>query len=1595
MPLATLLPRWPYDPRSSRETLFELDSAQFAFIHHPNPTRHAKPLDGAGSNDLSEYPGSKQQDAKYLLPTDEYRQLCSIVQNSEGGSVLVTGYRGVGKTSFVNRAVHALVKSDPNRIPLFLRLSTTRTATSLCVMLIRELWEKRDALRDLRRKHPVALPGGQAETISNELSFRLDQAYERTKSLREFQANASSQARASAGLGPRMFKAEIGGSLGSAESEKASLLPYQLEEMQHDIDFVLRRAWSLGCHVLFILDEIDKLTPTTRRESSDLPMHTMEEIQQLVADLKFLLTETRAHFIFIAGKDVDDSWQQDQNKGEGLFESIFLQNVYLPSFFSARFDLGAELATEEVQRQCCLKKKDLADALGVDPARLPGRISGELEPLSRILDLVFRGRDPEKIDWILRQPAVHQLLLEHSLGLARGVWTHNTGRLVLPYLASAELFCLLPWSAFEELGISPPFDTNLKGLKDIGNSPDRRRAPRSQSDRRDLRDLLRYLTFKGRGIPRKILREFYSAIAVSSESREPHRAGSHLLRFTRDLREKVSFFAAAVRPLEYSAATFDTIADKGRVASFHVLDFILKFYESSFTWADLENAAFMTEKDEIYPGKELLSNIVKLLEGNLIEVSYPDPRRYRILPTIRSELRELHRRFGPEELELKFTEADFRLELARLLELDGSISKTSPDQRLEVVQIHLRLGETWAWMNRYAEAHRALGKARRLIRAEIDTLTDRAKNGKGEVVDSFSVASLERFIELDVSALLHMGRIAEQTRELDAAKGFYEESVQIREWYWRFLGEWRAKVYAATNGVRPSEAPPIEVLDGPTSSKQDRGEARSAFHASEREIKLFQEMCAESPKALTPFSTAQSHPGGWRTPDAFRSPDFATSLNRLGICLERMGRREAANRFLVIAYDYHRARGGALQCILQASFIGDLCVRRRDLRLAARWYRLALERLHASDEARSPRAPHTSPGLDRRFQGSLYERLGDVLFASRGEALGPDEVASCLATQPPRLTWLSTARADSEPATTLYNIASGYYMEAQRHAMALDVELKKLWIDAEQFLRAAEANATPEQKLVELWKRFWRQAGTTVGMSVRGVKLQRVDLVEGDVDLVRVGEVMRLIGYTIDAIETRGLWSRVQDLPSADADRVTSTLLAWPTDPRSLPSAMKSAERSSDRHTEIRAAQLLLGPVRIGARSLLSALRDQRQLKNPSGEALPKKRDLYEPSDCNFGLASVLTRFIDSVKTDRATTASGVESSDDKRGAHRTERAAEIARRLEWAEVFLLGSYQVRKDRIRGLEVASSSYTLGKLYLSTIAMLTSWRDSDNLDEKHRKEMCKALEWLHVSSKRFLANANSIYTALDESRRREQRVYISSCHAALGDLMLLRADHLRYLSETRSHSEGAQEDGASKAGLLGSKNVHAHPGGAAHRDHQVETARADAERHYREALHEYWQERSDYEERYPINEELVYASGDFDDSRVHSEICRSVRFRYPSPEASAAPDEIPADGVTEGKIARVLRQPPLRSTGLWDSAVFHRRCHDLIEAVATIQKRRPLVAIKEVGGELRVVPLAGLDASNHLSGPEPPSLPLTNQPSTFFARVSASPPSGDA
>ncbi|MFI0941606.1 protein kinase [Streptomyces sp. NPDC021020] len=296
--------------------------AEFRYIHEPLP---------AGDT---------------AIPTLGHESLVTTLQErltySHGGAFLVTGFRGVGKSTLVLRALAQTARSwgrGDHLLLVHLNVARAMTADQLLFAIVRRVFE---ALDD----------GGLLARLPPDVLDSLVMAYTRTSLSFKQTQSESSERGSSVGLAPSgggLASLNLTGRRTRAQALETSFLAYSETDVEHDLVRIVRLLggdeggprpvrrgrWRrrgrdeprLRVHPVIVLDEVDKLTDNREEALADF--------EQLLGRLKNVLTVRGAHFLVVAGPDLHDRALSEGDHGNGVYESVFSWRAYVPCLWQA------------------------------------------------------------------------------------------------------------------------------------------------------------------------------------------------------------------------------------------------------------------------------------------------------------------------------------------------------------------------------------------------------------------------------------------------------------------------------------------------------------------------------------------------------------------------------------------------------------------------------------------------------------------------------------------------------------------------------------------------------------------------------------------------------------------------------------------------------------------------------------------------------------------------------------------------------------------------------------------------------------------------------------------------------------------------------------------------------------------------------------------------------------------------------------------------------------------------------------------------------------------------------------------------------------
>lgn len=245
------------------------------------------------------------------------------------------GFRGVGKTSLVNRVLDDVAAPGNGRTTVAIQLSVARPIEPLELLssMMRCLFEE--------LSHEGIL-----ERLPVDLQERIWLCHARTSAAVGFMRNETSEFTRSTGveLTGKHRRSSIG--LKSERSLKSAIArglsmsfsAYRQADAEYDLIGIVkelsrtelkgRRWWQrflrradAPISILIVLDEMDKLTGSEEGLAS---------LERLLVSLKTVLSTAGIHILCIAGVELIDEVRRDTARGNGIYESLFSWIEYVP-----------------------------------------------------------------------------------------------------------------------------------------------------------------------------------------------------------------------------------------------------------------------------------------------------------------------------------------------------------------------------------------------------------------------------------------------------------------------------------------------------------------------------------------------------------------------------------------------------------------------------------------------------------------------------------------------------------------------------------------------------------------------------------------------------------------------------------------------------------------------------------------------------------------------------------------------------------------------------------------------------------------------------------------------------------------------------------------------------------------------------------------------------------------------------------------------------------------------------------------------------------------------------------------------------------------
>lgn len=253
-----------------------------------------------------------------VIPFFKHEKIIKNLKNricfSNGAAFLITGLRGVGKSTLVKRALNELRKEKKSCLPVYINLSRNIEYKELLFEIVRRLYETIidykvfDLLDTQIAKQIVIAYSRTSMAISNRNT---------TSNTTEIQMNNNYL------LGNILSNNQI--TIQSAE--EATFLAYSVNDVEHDLLRIVELLNSdKELKIVIVFDELDKLV---------IDDSGMKYFEDILGKLKNILCSMDAISIFIGGLELYQKWNDDVAKINSIYESIFSWHQYVPCIWDS------------------------------------------------------------------------------------------------------------------------------------------------------------------------------------------------------------------------------------------------------------------------------------------------------------------------------------------------------------------------------------------------------------------------------------------------------------------------------------------------------------------------------------------------------------------------------------------------------------------------------------------------------------------------------------------------------------------------------------------------------------------------------------------------------------------------------------------------------------------------------------------------------------------------------------------------------------------------------------------------------------------------------------------------------------------------------------------------------------------------------------------------------------------------------------------------------------------------------------------------------------------------------------------------------------
>lgn len=335
----------------------------------------------------------EKTDPKYIYPTGACQQFSNWLKfnKADSASYLITGYRGAGKTGFVNYVIKRLneEKSGKEFVPVsvslgqenldeiellriiakkmldkvgqfrtvtFFRTFLKPFATFLLILFVTVLLTTCcvPSLKEyIGRIWYLWLPVPSLLALLFWIIKPLPKTFGVFCRLKKLCVRLNATVTSERGM---ELASEVAGwinKLGFSAKENVQSPPASIQEIEYELveAFRVLRRTNRRKHYVIIFDELDKLSPkgntADRTGGTEASQDRKRQVLSIIANMKFFLSAAQAYFVFIAGREMYEAFQADMSDRDFSINSIFHGVLNIDSFLSSSREINNVTAKTE------------------------------------------------------------------------------------------------------------------------------------------------------------------------------------------------------------------------------------------------------------------------------------------------------------------------------------------------------------------------------------------------------------------------------------------------------------------------------------------------------------------------------------------------------------------------------------------------------------------------------------------------------------------------------------------------------------------------------------------------------------------------------------------------------------------------------------------------------------------------------------------------------------------------------------------------------------------------------------------------------------------------------------------------------------------------------------------------------------------------------------------------------------------------------------------------------------------------------------------------------------------------------------------------